>query len=46
MRAVLSLLREIARELKSKGTYELMSAASISYSEVNSWFSRGESAGS
>jgi len=38
MRAVLSLLREIARELRMSGTYELMMKSSISYSEVNQWF--------
>lgn len=40
MRATLSLLREIARELKETGTYELMSESSISYDEVNQWFAR------
>lgn len=40
MRAVLSLLRRIAKELAEAGTYELMSEASISYDEVNEWFSR------
>lgn len=35
MRAVLSLLREIARELKESGTYNLMSESTISYDEVN-----------
>lgn len=39
MRAVLSLLRKIARELMTTGTYKLMSESSISYSEVNQWFS-------
>ena len=39
MRAVLSLLRQIARELAETGTYELMSEASTSYDEVNQWFS-------
>jgi 2-methylisocitrate lyase-like PEP mutase family enzyme len=38
MRALLSLLREIAQELKGSGTYELMSSSSISYSDVNDWF--------
>jgi len=38
MRAVLGLLREIARELNTTGTYERMAKASISYSEVNQWF--------
>lgn len=39
MRAVLSLLRKIAKELMTAGTYKLMSELSISYSEVNQWFS-------
>lgn len=39
MRAVLSLLRKIAQELMTAGTYKLMSKSSISYSEVNQWFS-------
>lgn len=39
MRAVLSLLRKIAQELMTTGTYKLMSESSISYSEVNQWFS-------
>lgn len=38
MRAVLSLLRQIAKELTMKGTYKLMMESSISYSEVNKWF--------
>lgn len=38
MRALLSLLREIGKELKTSGTYEMMSASSFSYSDVNSWF--------
>lgn len=38
MRAVLSLLREIARELASSGTYELMAQSSMSYADVNQWF--------
>lgn len=38
MRAVLSLLKEIAREVNVEGTYELMSESSISYSEMNQWF--------
>ena len=40
MRAVLSLLRKIAKELTTTGTYELMSESSITYSEVNQWFTR------
>lgn len=38
MRAVLSLLRKIAKELTIEGTYKLMMESSISYSEVNKWF--------
>jgi 2-methylisocitrate lyase-like PEP mutase family enzyme len=38
MRAVLSLLRKIAKELLTTGTYELMSESSLSYSQVNRWF--------
>ncbi len=38
MRAVLSLLRKIAKELVTEGTYKLMMESSISYSEVNKWF--------
>ncbi len=45
MRAVLSLLRKIAKELMTTGTYKLMSESSISYSEVNQWFTRGRSNG-
>lgn len=40
MRALLSLLREIAEELTITGTYKLMSKSSISYSEVNRWFTK------
>jgi len=40
MRAVLTQLRKIARELMTTGTYELMSDSSITYSEVNHWFSK------
>ena len=40
MRAVLSLLRKIAKELMTTGTYKLMSESSTSYSEVNQWFTR------
>ena len=40
MRAVLSLLRKIAKELTTTGTYTLMSESSITYSEVNQWFAR------
>ena len=38
MRAVLARLREIAREISSKGTYSTMTDASLSYQEVNDWF--------
>lgn len=38
MRVLLSLLREIASEIRTKGTFESMSNESVSYSEVNSWF--------
>jgi 2-methylisocitrate lyase-like PEP mutase family enzyme len=40
MRAVLTLLRNIAEELIVKGTYQLMSESSISYSDINQWFTR------
>jgi len=40
MRALLALLREVARELKTTGTYDLMADPSISYDEVNGWFSK------
>ena len=38
MRAVLSSLRKIARELRVRGTFQLMTESSITYSEVNQWF--------
>ena len=38
MRAVLSVLRDIGREINTKGTFELMSKESISYDDINSWF--------
>lgn len=38
MRAVLSLLREIAKELVMTGTSNLMKNPSISYYEINNWF--------
>jgi hypothetical protein len=38
MRAVLSLLKEIATELRVGGTYELMMESSLIYSDVNQWF--------
>jgi 2-methylisocitrate lyase-like PEP mutase family enzyme len=40
MRAVLSQLRKIAKEVKTTGTYRLMAESSISYSDVNRWFTR------
>ena len=40
MRAMLSLLRQIAQELKATGTFGLMSESTISYDEVNQWFKR------
>lgn len=39
MRSVLTFLREIAGELIKKGTYELMSTSTVTYAEVNGWFS-------
>jgi hypothetical protein len=38
MRATLALLRNIAREIRDQGTYELMTADALSYSEVNRMF--------
>ena len=38
MRAALAFLRKIARELMDQGTYTLMTADALSYSEVNLWF--------
>lgn len=40
MRATLSLLREIAREINKEGTFKLMTDSTITYSEVNQWFTR------
>ena len=40
MRAVLSLLRKIAKELTTTGTYTLMAESTITYTEVNQWFPR------
>jgi 2-methylisocitrate lyase-like PEP mutase family enzyme len=40
MRAVLTLLRNIAEELIVKGTYQLMSESTISYSNINKWFAK------
>lgn len=42
MRVTLQLLREMAREWRSAGTYmQLTSAGSLSYDEVNAWFAGG-----
>jgi 2-methylisocitrate lyase-like PEP mutase family enzyme len=38
MRAALALIRKIAREIRSSGTYTSMVADTISYREVNGWF--------
>jgi hypothetical protein len=35
MRAVLSLLQKLAREIQASGTYELMNAEGLSYGEIN-----------
>ncbi|MBI3586205.1 MAG: isocitrate lyase/phosphoenolpyruvate mutase family protein [Ignavibacteriales bacterium] len=43
MRAVLSLLRKIAKELMTTGTYTLMTESSITYSEINRWLTREKS---
>jgi len=40
MRAVFSLLRKIANELKMSGTYNAMTESSLSYPEINKWFKR------
>ncbi len=40
MRILLGALREIAREIRSQGSFDLMSDESISYDDVNSWFTR------
>jgi 2-methylisocitrate lyase-like PEP mutase family enzyme len=39
MRVALGLLRQMAAEIRSQGTFDLMSKESISYDEINSWFS-------
>jgi len=39
MRAALSLLRNMSREIRKEGTFNLMTDSSISYSDVNQWFS-------
>ena len=41
MRSMLRLLRKIAKELATTGTYKLMSESTITYAEVNQWFPRG-----
>jgi len=38
MRAAYSFFREIARELRDRGTYEGLSRATITYAEMNGWF--------
>ncbi len=38
MRAVFSLLRKIANELTVTGTYNMMTESSLSYREINKWF--------
>lgn len=43
MRAVLTQLRKIAKELMTTGKYTLMAESSITYSDVNQWFTRGRS---
>lgn len=40
MRVLLTLLRTIARELLTTGTYERMRASTISYADVNRWFTK------
>lgn len=40
MRALLSVLRKMAHEWLTDGTYKLTSESTISYSEVNGWFTR------
>jgi 2-methylisocitrate lyase-like PEP mutase family enzyme len=40
MRAGLALIRKIAREIQSHGTYTYMTSETISYSEVNNWFKK------
>jgi len=44
MNAALGLLRRIARELLTTGTYGLMTEAPVTYVEVNQWFARGGAA--
>ena len=45
MRAGLALIRKIAREITSHGTYAHMVSETISYSEVNSWFKKTKGEG-
>jgi 2-methylisocitrate lyase-like PEP mutase family enzyme len=40
MRATLSLLRDMAREIKKEGSFKLMTDSTINYSDVNQWFTR------
>lgn len=46
MRAALALLRRIATELKETGTYRTITADTIPYAEVNSWFADRPNRGS
>ena len=39
MRATFDLIRKIAKEIKNEGTYNQISNSTITYSEVNNWFS-------
>ena len=43
MRALLSFLRKMVRELIDEGTYRLMTNEALTYSEVNGWFSSEDS---
>ncbi len=40
MRVLLTLLRTIAQELLTTGTYEHMRVSTISYADVNRWFAK------
>jgi len=40
MRAVLSALREMAREWIGQGSYEKMARSTLGYDEINRWFAR------
>lgn len=44
MNAALGLVRRIARELTTSGTYGLLTDAPVTYAEVNQWFGRGAAA--